>query len=77
MSRVGKAPIIVDDKVQVTVSPANEVTLKGGKSSLSFKLRPEVSAKMDGKKLVLVRNGETKQARSLHGLSHRRFAEPH
>ena len=68
MSRVGRSPIIVDDKVQVTVSPANEVTLKGGKNSLSFKLRPEVSAKMDGKKLVLVRHGETKEARSLHGL---------
>lgn len=68
MSRVGKSPIILDDKVQATISAANEVVLKGAKSALSFKLRPEVSAKLDGKKLVLLRNGETKEARSLHGL---------
>lgn len=68
MSRIGKAPIIFDDKVQVSVSPANEVSFKNAKQTLSFKLRPEVSAKVDGKKLVLLRNSETKEARSLHGL---------
>jgi large subunit ribosomal protein L6 len=68
MSRIGKAPIVIDDKVQVTVSPANEVTVKGAKSSLSFKLKPEVSAKVDGKKLVLLRTSESKNSRSLHGL---------
>lgn len=68
MSRIGKAPVVFDDKVQVTVSPANEVVVKGGKSSLSIKMRPEVSAQVEGKKIVLVRKSETKEARSLHGM---------
>lgn len=68
MSRVGKAPIIIDEKVQVTVSGTNEVTVKGGKNALSFQLKPGVTAKVDGKKLVLLRSGESKDSRSLHGL---------
>lgn len=68
MSRIGKAPVYFDDKVQVTVTPANEVVVKGAKSALTIKLRPEVSAKLDGKKVVLTRNSETKEAKSLHGM---------
>lgn len=68
MSRVGKAPVIFDDKTQVTVTPKNEVIVKGAKQSLTIPLRPEISAQIDGKKIVLVRNAETKEARSLHGL---------
>lgn len=68
MSRVGKAPIILDDKVQVTVSPKNEVVVKGAKTQLTVPLRSEVTAKLEGKKIVLIRNSDTKVARSLHGL---------
>lgn len=68
MSRVGKAPIIIDEKVQVTISGTNEVTVKGGKNALSFQLKPGVTAKVDGKKLVLLRSSESKDSRSLHGL---------
>ncbi|MFN8790280.1 MAG: 50S ribosomal protein L6 [Bdellovibrionales bacterium] len=68
MSRVGKAPVNFDDKVQVSVTPANEVIVKGGKHNLNIKMKPEISAKVEGKKLVLIRNKETKEARALHGL---------
>lgn len=68
MSRIGRAAVFFDDKVQVTISPANEVIVKGGKSTLTVKMRPEVSAKLDGKKILFTRNAETKEARSLHGL---------
>lgn len=68
MSRIGKAPVYFDDKVQVTVTPANEVVVKGAKQSLKIALSPEVTAKLDGKKVVLTRNAETKEAKSLHGM---------
>ena len=68
MSRIGKAPVYFDDKVQVTVTPANEVVVKGAKTALTIKMQPQVSAKLEGKKVVLLRNAETKEARSLHGL---------
>ena len=68
MSRVGKSPIYFDDKVQVALGKNNDVVVKGAKTSLTVAMRPEVSAKLDGKKIILVRNAETKEARSLHGL---------
>lgn len=68
MSRIGKAPVLFDDKVQVTVTPTNEVVVKGGKSSLSIKMQPGVSAKIEGKKVVLLRGDDTKEVRALHGL---------
>jgi len=68
MSRIGKAPVYFDDKVQVNVTPANEVVVKAGKNTLSIKMRPEVSAKLDGKKVILTRASESAEAKSLHGL---------
>jgi len=68
MSRIGKAPVFFDEKVQISVTPANEVVVKGAKSSLSIPMRPEVGAEVEGKKITLVRKTETKEARSLHGL---------
>lgn len=68
MSRIGRSPVYFDDKVQVAVTPANEVVVKGAKSSLTIKMRPEVSAKLEGKKVILLRSSESKEAKSLHGL---------
>lgn len=68
MSRIGRAPIYFDDKVQVSVTPANEVVVKAGKSALTIKMRPEVTAKLDGKKVILNRENESAEAKSLHGL---------
>lgn len=68
MSRIGKAPVIFDDKVQVTVTPKNEVIVKGAKTQLMIALRPGIAAQIDGKKIVLTRKNETKETRSLHGL---------
>lgn len=68
MSRIGKAPVFFDDKVQVTITPKNEVVVKGGKHTMSIKMRPEVVAQLDGKKVVLTRKSDTKEARSMHGM---------
>jgi large subunit ribosomal protein L6 len=68
MSRIGRSPVYFDDKVQVTVTPGNEVVVKGAKQSLTIKMQPEVSAKLEGKKVVLVRKNETKEVKSMHGM---------
>ncbi len=68
MSRIGRSPVIFDKTVQVTISPANEVIVKGAKSSLKIDLRPQIVAKIEDNKIVLTRKEETKEARSLHGL---------
>lgn len=68
MSRIGKAPVIFDDKVQVSITPSNEVLVKGAKSSLNIKMDAAVTAKVDGKKVVLTRKDDSKESRALHGL---------
>ena len=68
MSRIGRAPVYFDDKVQVSVTPANEVVVKGAKTSLKIPMRSEITAALDGKKVILSRKFETKEAKSLHGM---------
>jgi large subunit ribosomal protein L6 len=68
MSRIGKAPVIFDEKVQVSVTPKNEVVVKGAKSSLNIAMKPAISAKLDGKKVVLTRADDSKESKALHGL---------
>lgn len=67
MSRIGKYPVNVDDKVQVSVA-GQLVTVKGAKSSLKYNLDSRITAKLDGKKLVLSRADDSKESKSLHGL---------
>jgi large subunit ribosomal protein L6 len=68
MSRIGRSPVVVSDAVKVTITPSNEVTVKGAKHSQTVKMRPEITAKLDGKQIVLTRKDETQSTRALHGL---------
>lgn len=68
MSRIGKAPVYFDDKVQVSVTPANEVIVKGAKQTMKVAMQPQVSAALEGKKIVLTRKSDSKEAKSLHGM---------
>lgn len=67
MSRIGKAPVYFDDKVQVAVN-SNEISIKGGKSSLSLVMNPIINAKLEGKKIVLTRSNDAKESKALHGM---------
>jgi large subunit ribosomal protein L6 len=67
MSRIGKYPVNFDDKTQVTVA-GNIVTIKGAKASLKYELDSRITAKVDGKSLLLTRADDTTTSRSLHGL---------
>lgn len=68
MSRIGKSPIILPEKVEVTIN-GNTVTVKGPLGSLTRTFRPEVEIKQDGTTLVVTRRSDDRSARSLHGLS--------
>lgn len=68
MSRIGKAPIEVPDKVDITIN-GNTIVVKGPKGTLTRTLRPEVSMELEGKVLRVVRKSEDRISRSLHGLS--------
>ena len=68
MSRVGKAPVKFDNKVQVSTTPNNEVVVKGAKSSMIIKMRREVSAKVESGQITLSCNNGLAPTRALQGL---------
>jgi len=67
-SRIGKLPITVPDKVQVTLD-GNFVKVKGPKGELERTLPNLVTVEKDGSILKVVRVNETRQANQQHGLS--------
>ncbi len=68
MSRIGRSPIFFEKGVQVTVSPDNVVTIKGGKSTQTIRLSANIAAKVDGDHVVLTRKNEENETKSLHGM---------
>ena len=68
MSRIGKYPVNFDSKINVSVTPENEVIVKGAKSTLSVKMKPQVKARVEGSQVIIERLDDSKEGRSLHGL---------
>lgn len=68
MSRVGRAPILVDEKIKVEFTADNEVVVKGPKATQSVKMRPNVTAKLENGTIIMSRKDDSKESRSLHGL---------
>jgi large subunit ribosomal protein L6 len=69
MSRIGKKPIDVPDKVKVNVGSEGAVTVEGPKGKLTWTLPKAVRVRVEGGSVSLDRDGETRQVKALHGLS--------
>jgi large subunit ribosomal protein L6 len=67
-SRIGKRPITVPAGVKIDIN-GQTITVTGPKGTLSRTLRPEVTLNLDSGTLLVQPVGDTKTARSLHGLS--------
>jgi large subunit ribosomal protein L6 len=67
MSRIGKAPIPVPDKVTVALDGLT-VTIKGPKGELSRTLPEGVSIAQEGNTLVVSPTSENRRSRERHGL---------
>jgi large subunit ribosomal protein L6 len=68
MSRIGKLPVAVPAKVKVEVK-GQKVFVEGPKGKLDFELPRRTSIKVDGANVVVSRDGDDAEAKSLHGLS--------
>lgn len=68
MSRIGRAPIPVPPKVQVTWTDENFVTVKGPKGELSYQVDPELTLKLEDGNLAVTRPSDSKEHKSKHGL---------
>lgn len=69
MSRIGKQPIAVPAGVTVTVSPANEVVVKGPKGTLTQTFDTAMNIALEENQVVVTRPNDLKRNRSLHGLT--------
>ena len=67
MSRIGKQPVLIPEKVTVTVH-GQEVTVKGPKGELKHAVHPNIHVQHEKGKLVLSRPDDERENRSLHGL---------
>lgn len=69
MSRIGKHPIAVANGVAITVDDHQVVTVKGPKGTLSQRVSSEMLLEQKDGQLTVTRKGDSKQQRSLHGLT--------
>jgi large subunit ribosomal protein L6 len=69
MSRIGKTPVTLPDKVKITVAEGGLITVEGPKGKLSWTLPKEVTLSVEENKAVLTRSGDARDVRALHGLS--------
>ena len=68
MSRIGKLPIPLPAKVEISVATDNTVTVKGPKGTLSRKIDPDIKMAVEDGELRVTRPTDQKRHRAMHGL---------
>ena len=68
MSRIGKMPIPIPDKVKVEIK-ATEVTVKGPKGTLTSPIPSGIGCEQKDNQLFLTRANDSGRQRSFHGLA--------
>jgi large subunit ribosomal protein L6 len=68
VSRIGKNPVDIPEKVQVTLD-GNTLKAKGPKGELVQELPIEIDVKLENNQLVFSRSNEQRRTRAMHGLA--------
>jgi len=68
MSRIGKKTIPLAKGVTITVTPANEIVVKGPKGELRQEMDRDISLKIEGDEVTVVRPTDQIRHKALHGL---------
>ena len=68
VSRIGKAPIIVPDKVQVEISD-RRIKVKGPKGALEREIPLNIKVEKEGNIIKVLRSNDSKKVKALHGLT--------
>jgi large subunit ribosomal protein L6 len=66
MSRIGKAPIVLPEKVEVAITP-EQISVKGPLGSLTQKLSPEVAVEKVENRIQFKAAGNSRQANAMSG----------
>ena len=68
MSRIGRMPVEIPAGVTATLN-GNTLTVKGPLGTLTETFRPEINIAIEGNQIIVTRNSEEKEEKSLHGLT--------
>ena len=68
MTRIGKYPVSLPDKVSFELLPGNVVKVKGPLGELSQKVDPDITVTVEGKEVKFTRPTDLPRHRSMHGL---------
>lgn len=68
MSRIGKQPVVIPDKVKVELDGV-AMTVTGPKGALSRKLHPAINIEVGESEITVTRPTDSKTHRALHGLT--------
>jgi large subunit ribosomal protein L6 len=71
MSRVGKQPISLPDRVSVKVGADRSVLVEGPKGKLNWTLPEGVNVSTEGKEISVTRVSEDRKVRAMHGTTQR------
>ncbi len=67
MSKIGRQPIALPEKVKVAVN-GPQVNVEGPKGKLGLKITGPITARLDGTTLIVESKGTARQDRAYHGL---------
>jgi len=68
MSRIGKLPISLPEKVEVKIEKDNTVIVKGPLGTLTQRIDPDITVSVDKNIMTVTRPTEQKRHKALHGL---------
>lgn len=67
MSRIGRKPVVIPEKVKVAVQ-AGTVQVQGPKGTLTMDVHPRITVKVEGQEVKVARPTDIRTDRALHGL---------
>jgi large subunit ribosomal protein L6 len=73
MSRIGKNPVTIPTGVTIELV-GNKITVKGSKGELHREIHPKIKVEQVENELIVKRSDESKESRSLHGLTRKLIA---
>ncbi|MBO6623191.1 MAG: 50S ribosomal protein L6 [Balneola sp.] len=68
MSRIGKLPVPLTEKVDFSIGADNMITVKGDKGTSTLKIHPNISVEKNENEVIVKRASDIKEDRALHGL---------
>lgn len=68
MSRIGKQPVVIPDKVEAKIDKQH-ISIKGPKGHLEMHAHPDMSVKLEDNQIIVERPSDLRHHRALHGMT--------